>query len=372
MAENTSWIIIARPGGEIGIKSSGTRRRIIRILQKNIQRRLSTYSGTRIRHFRNYLLIEGQFNKKTAYQIAHLLSKYEPGITSTNPAVSSSSIEDDVITTSLEFFPSFLEKDSDFAVRVKREGKHDYSSIELAAKIGKAILNQNPSLSLKVNLTAPQHELNVDVKQELAFYYYEKIPGLSGYPPGMQGSIIGLLRPCSFDFMASFLMLRRGVQLYPVFLKTDNCLTPSSVINEKFVRKYCLKTKSLSIDLNPILKKNSELTKCAVCVIIRSLVGETARQQLGADGIVDGISFSEIDHRLISIIDQHLKVRKLYPLLLNLQKYISFPFTIPDIKSTPQLPISEQTVLFILQNEKKMDEWREYISENLHEIVGRQ
>ncbi len=371
MTEIRMWLVIARQGGEIGIKSHVTRRRITRLLKSNIQRRLSNYLRTRIRYFRGYYLIEGQFDKETALKIALLLSKYEPGIASTSPAISSTSGEGEIIATSLEFFASFLQKHDTFAVRVKREGQHNYSSVELAAKIGAAILNHFSHLSLKVDLTTPQHELYVDIKQDLTFYYYQKIPGLSGYPPGMQGYSIGLLRPCNFDFMALFLVLRRGVLPYPVFLESDRCLHPSSTSNEKLIREYFLKMPSLSIDLTPLLENTSDSPKCVMCVIIRSLVGERARQQLGADGIVDGISFSDINPQAITTMDQRLNTRKLYPLLLNPQELISFPFSIPIHAPTPKPPISEQDVIRILQDEKSIEKWKEYILKNLHEPAAR-
>ncbi|MFX1512075.1 MAG: THUMP domain-containing protein [Promethearchaeota archaeon] len=367
MAEISPWIIIARPGGEIGIKSKGTRRRIIHLLQSNIKRRLSFYQGIKIKYFRNYFLIKGDFNKENTYKAAQLLSKYEPGISSTNPAISSSSEEDEVIVTSLAFFPSFLEKNSTFAVRVKREGKHEYSSVDLAAKIGKAILNQHQSLSLKVDLTTPQHELNVDIKQDLAFYYIEKFSGLSGYPPGMQGSSIGLLRSCSFDFFALFLMLRRGVKLYPVFLKSDNCFHSSSEINEKLVREYCLKSQFFSIDLSPLLENYTNSSKCEACIIIRSLVGKTAQQRLKADGMVDGVRLSDLNPEILLTVDSQLQTRKFYPLLLNPEKLITLPFSIPIHEIFPKSPISEQRVLSLLQNKMKIENWKKYILENLHE-----
>ncbi len=93
-----------------------------------------------------------------------------------------------------------------FALRVSRTGKHDFTSQEFAARLGEIVINE---IGKKVRLKNPDNELFVEVRDQDAYVFTEKVSGPGGMPLGSQGKV-----NCYVDsresLVACWLMMKRG------------------------------------------------------------------------------------------------------------------------------------------------------------------
>ena len=209
-------LLLIRMGGELGIKSRRTRRRMINVLRTNINALLKERElSFSIIDYRRRLLID--FNSPVIPQdvISHIAQRVS-GISSLSQVFVSKSSEDDILTNGVQEAIKFFPPNSAFAVRVRREGTHPYSSMEIAARLGSKILDTNiPGLT--VNLTTPQVEIFLDIRGGLTFIYSKTVYGIDGIPSTSQGTAVALIRPNANSVKSAWLMKKRGVNIIPLF-----------------------------------------------------------------------------------------------------------------------------------------------------------
>lgn len=102
-----------------------------------------------------------------------------------------------------------------FAIRVRRVGKHSFSSADVAIAAGKAVQEAH---ALRVDLDAPDDEIFVDVRGSRAFVGSELLPAHGGLPLGSQGRMAAAIES-SAAIAAAWLMMKRGVRIIPVAQK---------------------------------------------------------------------------------------------------------------------------------------------------------
>ncbi|UCG90266.1 MAG: hypothetical protein JSU57_00640 [Candidatus Heimdallarchaeota archaeon] len=211
-------VILVRIGGELGIKSRQTRRRMVGQLRDNIERIFEQYPDFNVLEFRDRLLIYSESNNNLN-KLSHLIVNSVSGISSVSPALVVKATENSIISSGLSNAIAIIHPHSSFAVRVRREGDHPFSSMDIASKLGAKILSA-PIEGVKVNLESPDFQIFLDIRGSLAFIYTEIFKGIDGIPSQSQGVAIALIRPNSNSVLAAWLMKKRGVQVIPVFFRT--------------------------------------------------------------------------------------------------------------------------------------------------------
>ncbi|MHA1557746.1 MAG: THUMP domain-containing protein, partial [Candidatus Heimdallarchaeota archaeon] len=122
-----------------------------------------------------------ELEEKAIFILGHLVS----GITSASAAHKISSELEEILDVTVKFASERIQLSSSFAVRVKRNGKHPYSSNELAGKIGEKILDTiGKEKQLSVNLTNPDYTLYLEVRDQFAFIFDHREIGIGGFPQG--------------------------------------------------------------------------------------------------------------------------------------------------------------------------------------------
>jgi adenylyl- and sulfurtransferase ThiI len=98
-----------------------------------------------------------------------------------------------------------------FAIRARREGTHPYSSMELQVEAGSSVFTARAAAGrpVKVDLTRPDFEVHIDVRQDQAFVFTHALEGPGGIPVGTQGTVLALVSDTP-SFVAAWLMMRRG------------------------------------------------------------------------------------------------------------------------------------------------------------------
>jgi tRNA(Ser,Leu) C12 N-acetylase TAN1 len=212
-------VALVRLGGELGIKSRRTRRRMLTILKRNISSiiRDNNLSHTLI-EFRSRILIVLEDASKLDDIIGEIISKVS-GISSISTALVLGSDEKEILEKGVIEARNIISLATSFAVRVRREGNHQYSSMDIASKLGSKILSTSKH-DLKVDLTNPEVEIFLDIRSNLVFLYSKVIRGFDGIPSESQGKAVALLKPHLNSIVSAVLMKKRGVKVIPLFFKT--------------------------------------------------------------------------------------------------------------------------------------------------------
>lgn len=97
-----------------------------------------------------------------------------------------------------------------FKIETKRGNKcFSLTSQKVNEQVGEAVMNR---LSKKVDLHNPEMILFLEIIEKLAFFYTKKILGPGGLPLGVSGKAVSLISGGIDSPVASYLMMRRGVE----------------------------------------------------------------------------------------------------------------------------------------------------------------
>lgn len=134
------------------------------------------------------------------------------GIVSFSKVEETSSEREDIFRLAVELAGPHFREGTRFCVRARRSGQHRYTSMELARDAGSAIFLANEGMRPKVDLTTPELEVFIDVRQSRTYVYTGSTPGPGGMPLGSQGRVLGIVGSRR-DTAACWLMMKRGCRV---------------------------------------------------------------------------------------------------------------------------------------------------------------
>lgn len=103
-----------------------------------------------------------------------------------------------------------------FKVTTKRSDKsYPINSMEISRKVGGTIL-KNIS-NIEVDVHNPNLEINIEIRKNEAYIYFEKIKGIGGYPVGTLGKGILMLSGGIDSPVAGYLAMKRGIKLECIY-----------------------------------------------------------------------------------------------------------------------------------------------------------
>jgi len=182
--------------GEVALKGR-LRRRFEDILVGNIRRvmRQERLTGEIEREWgRIYIHPANNEAKKIAERIAKVF-----GVVSTSIAVKCSANINEIAKLSVGMVEDM--NFNSFAVRARRAGKHNFTSMDVAREAGRAIKEVTGK---KVDLNNPDVEVFIEVRDENAYIYTEIFRGYGGLPVGTQDRVFAI------GELAAWYALRRG------------------------------------------------------------------------------------------------------------------------------------------------------------------
>ena len=203
-------LIIVRYG-EIALKGKETRKHFESILVRNIKFALG----------KNYIInrTEREWGRIYVYtdqvEKSLLVLKKIFGVTSVSPAIQTSSDIKSISKLAVEVSRGELRGGKTFAIRATRTGKHDFTSQDVAVQIGSDIVKATKAI---VNLTKPDFELFIEIRNDKAFVFTEKIRGMGGMPVGSQGRILALV-DSPYSVLAAWYLIRRGCNVTFIITK---------------------------------------------------------------------------------------------------------------------------------------------------------
>ena len=297
-------VIIARYG-EIGLKSPKIRSRFERKLVKNIK---ATFECEVERNQGRIYIFPQDFNEG----IEKLNRVF--GVVSYSPATSTDSTYDGIDETLTAYTEELisegiLDEDTKFAIKCRRVGNHDYTSQEMAAHCGGVVRSV---VLAPVDLTNPDLTIFVEIRENKAFIYHEKIRGPGGLPLGTQGRVVVLLSSGIDSPVAAYLMMKRGCEVVALHCNNDPFSGPkvtelfNQLVDQLNIYAKGNPIRKRVIDYGEYLqaaKDNApEKMTCVLCKSGMYHIAEKLAQKVGADAIVDGSSVGQVASQTLSNI----------------------------------------------------------------------
>jgi thiamine biosynthesis protein ThiI len=200
-------IVLAR-FGEIGLKSKRTRLGLRGMLRRNILTQLKAIglSPDRIEDTWERLILYTSQSENVAGALSKVF-----GVVSTSPALECSVHINKIVRVVCDLAREKLGQGETFAIRVRRIGKHEFTSSQLAAIIGSSVIEtlKKNGIEVSVDLDSGDNEFFIEIRQDRCFVYHKVIRGVGGLPFGSQGRIVSRLT--DYDgIVATWLMMKRG------------------------------------------------------------------------------------------------------------------------------------------------------------------
>lgn len=199
--------------GEIGIKSAPVRRQMQARLKENLLDALLR------RGVEGDVLTRGARLWMTGRDTDALLDAavHTFGVVSASPARVVDAAMDTLCAAAAE---EALAHDGwrSFAIRARREGEHPFSSQDIGVRAGSAVYvaAQERGRDPEVDLDAPDLEVHVEVRGDIAYVFTRIERGPGGLPAGTQGKV-ALLLSDGDSAAAGWMVMRRGCSVVPVF-----------------------------------------------------------------------------------------------------------------------------------------------------------
>lgn len=143
------------------------------------------------------------------------------GISSISPVITTSDRIEEITKIVIDHAKELISPGQSFALRTRRTGKHSYTSMELAKVLGSDVLDSFKNKNIKVDLSSPDVEIFIEVRHDQAFVFSESYEGPGGLPLGTQGKVLSIITGPQ-AYIASWLMMKRGCRVYPVFFRNKD------------------------------------------------------------------------------------------------------------------------------------------------------
>ncbi len=106
-----------------------------------------------------------------------------------------------------------------FKVVTKRSDKnYPIKSMEVSRILGGLVLKNKPNSQVDVH--NPQTIINIEIRYQKAYIYFDKIKGIGGYPVGVAGKGLLMLSGGIDSPVAGYLALKRGVRIEALYFES--------------------------------------------------------------------------------------------------------------------------------------------------------
>lgn len=283
--------VVVAHASEIGIKSKRTRQSILKILYSNISKKIDTQQKLRNIANRSILITDNAVND------ALTIAKTTFGVSYTAPIYFFEwETYPKLLNILVDFCKKILQESQKFALDAKSVGKNRLSTTDIKRDLGSKLLEVYNN-QITVDLDNPDIKFMIEVRHEFAWIYYMHNQGLDGFPQGSQQKyVISLLRPWKNDYLASFLIMRRGVGVQPVKFSTDSgSIIKVDPLFNYFSSNFFYK-KPIEIDIYPVLQElNLEFKEniCTACTYLTEKIASYLITNMELSGFSSGVRISE-------------------------------------------------------------------------------
>ena len=359
--------------GELFLKSEPVKHHFIGLLLRNIGKAL-TASGLRSHYEtpRGRILIFGDEPEKIADVVSRIF-----GIVDVSICTKTSGHIDALCAEAVTLASARLSAGMSFAVRAKRQQKSGLDSQELGARIGSAIYEHIPGLS--VDLDHPDYEIFVEVRDFGGLVYDSRITAPGGLPLGTQGRALVLLSSGIDSPVASWLAMKRGCEITHLHLDggrwAGSDVKSAAIENHKRLSGWCAGNPLMMViaKSEPLYDRMQELRippryRCVICKRFMLQVAARLMEHEGALAIITGENLGQVASQTLanlSVISEGVSVPVLRPLItydkeeiITLARRIGTFDTHPGdlaCRAVPKMPATAAVLEVIRECEQKMD-----------------
>lgn len=269
------------------------------------------------------------------------------------------------------------EKFTTFRITARRSNQQFlYSAQKINEEVGAAVVE---NLGKKVNLSEPEMTCFIDILQDAAYLYLEKIQGPGGLPVGVSGKVVSLISGGIDSPVAAYYLLKRGAQVTFLHFHSVPYTNRASIekVREvvRVLNKFQMKGKLILAELAPIQREIMTATdqKFRVILYRRFMfrIAEAIAKKVRATAIITGESLGQVASQTLEnmgVIEEVTKLPVLRPLVgMDKQEIINRAITIGtyDISIQPEQdccslfvpkhPATKASLEAVLLNEKNLN-----------------
>ncbi|MXN87621.1 tRNA uracil 4-sulfurtransferase ThiI [Pasteurella canis] len=310
---------------EIMIKSESVRKRFAKILTGNIRNILNKYDNSVavVRHW-DYIEVRSK-NAENRPHLIELLSRI-PGIhhfleVDEKPFLTLH----DIFEQTLQDVGDSLENKT-FCVRVKRKGKHEFSSLDVERYVGGG-LNQHIE-SAKVQLSKPDVTVRIDIENDKMMLIKARHEGIGGYPIGTQEDVLSLISGGFDSGVSSYMLIRRGSRVHYCFFNLGGAAHAIGVkqmayhIWQRYSGSHKVRFVAINFEtvVGEILEKvdNGQMGVVLKRMMVRA--ASKVAERFGIQAIVTGEALGQVSSQTLTnlrLIDEAANVLVLRPLITH-------------------------------------------------------
>ena len=355
--------------GELFLKSDPVKYHFIGILLRNIRRALEAAGHTcSFESPRGRIFVAGEKPEEIAAIIARVFGVVDVSVC-TRVDATLDALRDAAVSLAV----SRLHPPCRFAVRARRQSKTGMNSQQLGEYVGSAIYDAIPGLS--VDLTDPEYELFVEVRDCGGLVYDTRIPAPGGLPWGSQGKVLCLLSSGIDSPVASWLAMKRGCEVSHLHMDggrwAGGDVRETAIENHRRLSLWCpgADLQMIIADAEPFYNRMQELRiparlRCVLCkrFMIRAAGSLCGRE--GALAILTGENLGQVASQTLAnlaVIADATTVPVLRPLItydkaeaITLARKIgTFMEKQGDLacRAVPRMPATAATSLAVKESE---------------------
>ena len=287
-------LLLVRLAGEMGVKSSRTRRSFLRLLAENARRALRQAGvEARVRPEWSRLLVETADPEAARETLGRVFGVHAVAEV---VEVAHAGLED-LVARLLPLFRPRVEGRT-FAVRPRRTPETPFTSEALARALGAALLPH----AAKVDLSHPEVEVRVRAEPGRAFAELESGPGPGGLPLGCGGRALALISGGFDSPVAAWHVMRRGVAIEVLVCDLGGCgqVDAALAAARELVRRWAPghRVPAHVVDLAPMVAALVDRVpgRMRQVLLKRAMyrVGDALAREIGAEALVTGECLGQV------------------------------------------------------------------------------
>lgn len=214
---------------------------------------------------------------------------------------------EDITRTGVEIFAEGV-RGKTFAVRTTRRGGREgipFDSQVVERDLGAALLRH--ASGSKVNLREPEVTAHVELEPGWGHYFHDKVRGFGGLPVGVEGRALALVSGGFDSAVASWLMLKRGVQLDYLFCNLGGAAHRLGVLKVMKVVadlwSYGYRPRLFEVDLQPLIPELQEKNRPRNWqIVLKRLMlraGESVARKTRNLGLITGEAMGQVSSQTL-------------------------------------------------------------------------
>lgn len=307
--------VIVAPSGELHLKSKATRRRFMRLLQHHVEGVLRGVAPTaEVVQFGGRLHVLGGDSEQVALAASRVFGVHR--VIRVLPILFDELAD---LAPQVGAATRHLTQGRRFAVRVKRRGKHGFSSTEANMAIAAEVFDGSAGVDLK----RPDVTINVSIRQDVADLQLDRIDGPDGLPAGAQERCISLISGGFDSPVAAWMMMRRGCSVDFLHFKLECSQGEHTVVVAQELRRRWPSGPSplfWMVDFQPakeaLLKHVDSKFRQVVLKQLMVRTADALAARLGVHALVTGEAVGQVSSQTLShlaAIDQNCQRTILRP-----------------------------------------------------------